>query len=160
MDGRVRRIADAVAGGLRRVERRIGAEREGRSAWVWLGPLISVVGTFVLALKVSADGGLGPAAALPLAIVLSLFMGGMSIAYLAAAAADLRDAEAEDGGGGDDGRGPDRPAPAPPRPRRPPVLRWVEVASVRRDHAGDGAAPEARPDREPEPAGGSRRGRR
>lgn len=158
MGGGVRRIPDAVAGGLHRFERAIGAEREGRSPWVWLGPLISFVGTFVLALKVSADGGLGLAAGLPLAIVLSLFMGGMSVAYLGAAAGDLRDAEADDGGGGGNERGPDRPAPPPPR--RPSVLRWVEVVSVHRDHPGDHAGRAAEPDRELEPAGGSRRCRR
>lgn len=150
-----RRIPDAIGRGLHRFEHLIGAEREGRSAWVWLGPLITIVGTFVLAMKVSGDGGLGLAASLPLAFILCTFMGGMSIAYLTAAAADLRDSEADDDGGGGDGgggRGPDRPTR--PRPGRSDVLRWVEVVSVRRDPSGDSAPPAER-DREPERVGGA-----
>ena len=124
---RMRGAGAAVAALLGRLERRIGADREGRSPWVWAGPAITLVGTFALAVRVETDGGMGVAASLPLALVLSLFMGGMSVAYLTAAAADARDAQAPDDG--PDHRGPDHPQPPRP-PGRRAVRRWVEIVSV------------------------------
>jgi hypothetical protein len=153
----IRRLRVGLGRGLRRFERSIGAEREGRSPWVWAVPLVTVVGTIVLTIKVAGDGGLSLAAALPLALLLSLFMGGMSVAYLAAAAADMRDAQAPDDGGGNGG-GPHRPSPPTP-PRRPAVRRWVEIVSVHRERDGNGPSHDGEQDKVLEAAGRSRRDR-
>jgi hypothetical protein len=67
-------------------ERRIGADRPGRSGLVWLGPLASAVGAFVMLAWFALFG--------------ALILGGLSVSYLAAFAGDERDAEDRAGSGG------------------------------------------------------------
>lgn len=73
------------------LERRLGADRPGRNGWVWLVPLLSAVGTFLIVIWLDQSGDLGFWIRLPIAVLGALFMGGMSAAYLAAFAADARD---------------------------------------------------------------------
>ena len=81
---------------LRGLERRFGADRPGRSGLVWLGPLISSVGAVVLLTWFGHIGGLGVGELLPIGLFGGLVLGGLSVSYLAAFAADERDAQARD----------------------------------------------------------------
>jgi hypothetical protein len=89
-------LSSATSRRARGFERAIGAERPGRSPWVWLGPAINVAAPYVLFL--THFGEVDIWARLAIATVAALFMGGMSVAYLAAFAADARDASADEGG--------------------------------------------------------------
>jgi hypothetical protein len=68
---------------LHRFERAAGLYRPGRSPWVWIGPGINVVGSLVMVMWLGIAYDLGWAATIPSAIVLALFMGAMSAAFLA-----------------------------------------------------------------------------
>lgn len=78
---------------LHRFERAAGLYRPGRSPWVWIGPAINVVGSFVMVMWVGIANDLGWAATIPTAIVLALFMGAMSAAFLANWEDDAEDDE-------------------------------------------------------------------
>ena len=93
--GRVLRV-------LRGLEHRLGADRPGRSGLVWLGPLISAVGAVVLLTLFGHIGGLGVEQSLPIGLFGGLVLGGLSVSYLAAFAADERDAEARERDQGSD----------------------------------------------------------
>jgi hypothetical protein len=126
----------AFTSGVRRFERSIGAERPGRSPWVWLGPALNVVAPYALFL--THFGELDLFTRLLIATVASVFMGGLSVAYLAAFAGDARDTAADGAGvawpersdteeGADDGgRGRD----AWPRRTGAPGARPLQVARV------------------------------
>ena len=81
---------------LRRWERRLGADRPGRSGWVWLGPIVTAVGAFVMLAVFGRIGGIGIEAWLPIGLLGALILGGLSLSYLFAFAADARDAEAHE----------------------------------------------------------------
>lgn len=78
---------------LGRWERRIGADRPGRSHLVWLGPLITALGAFVMLAGFARSGGIGVEGWLPIGLLGSLLLGGLSTSYLCAFAADARDAD-------------------------------------------------------------------
>ncbi|TMD02355.1 MAG: hypothetical protein E6J03_09660 [Chloroflexi bacterium] len=77
------------------LEHRLGVDRPGRSLVVWLGPLLTAVGTFVMLAWAIHIGGLGIEAWLPIGLFGALILGGLSVSYLFAFAADARDAEAD-----------------------------------------------------------------
>jgi hypothetical protein len=79
---------------LQRLERQVGADRPGRSPLVWLGPLFTAVGAFVMLAWAVHIGGLGIEGWLPIGLFGALILGGLSVSYLFAFAADARDAEA------------------------------------------------------------------
>jgi hypothetical protein len=81
---------------LRRLERKLGADREGRTLWVWTVPAATVIVTFFVLAFVGVQGKVDLALTVPMALVLSLFLGSLSAFYLTAASADERDQE-EDG---------------------------------------------------------------
>jgi hypothetical protein len=83
---------------LRDWERRLGADRPGRSGLVWLGPLVSAAGAFVMLALFAHSGGLGVEQWLPVGLFGALILGGLSVSYLAAFAGDARDAEDRAGG--------------------------------------------------------------
>jgi hypothetical protein len=85
-----------MANPLHGLEERLGAERPGRSWVVWLGPLVTAIGTFVMLAWAIHIGGLGIEAWLPIGLFGALILGGLSVSYLFAFAADARDAEAAD----------------------------------------------------------------
>lgn len=76
-----------IPGVLRRFERAVGARREDRSLWAWSVPLFTMAVTFVLVM-VAHPGDLPLLSRLPVAIIGSMFMGGMSLTYLLASGED------------------------------------------------------------------------
>jgi hypothetical protein len=95
---------------LRRLERKLGADREGRTLWVWAVPASTVVITFVVLAFIGVQGKVDLSLTLPMALVLSVFLGSLSAIYLTAASSDERDQE----DGSDDRRGPGSPPEGPP----------------------------------------------
>jgi len=95
---------------LRRLDDRLGIDHSGRSEWVWLGPLGTLLGTIALICAVGVSSGVGAALYVPIGLVLAVVMAGMSIAYMTPKA----DVEPGDGGDG----GPEAQSPEPPWYRR------------------------------------------
>lgn len=92
---------------LRTLERKLGADREGRTLWVWVVPASTLVITFGILAVIGVEGKVDLALTLPMALVLSLFLGSLSAFYLTAASSDERDKD----DGPDDRRGPPQPSP-------------------------------------------------
>jgi hypothetical protein len=115
-DGRVERRRHGLFGwlppALRTLERKLGADREGRTLWVWIVPASTLVVTFVILAFIGVQGKVDLALTLPMALVLSLFLGSLSAFYLTAASSDERD---KDDGPDDRGR-PRVPPEKPPPP--------------------------------------------
>jgi len=107
---------------LRRLERRLGADREGRTLWVWVVPAATLVITFVVLAFIGVQGKVDLALTLPMALTLSVFLGSLSAFYLTAASSDERDGD----DGPDDHPGPTSPPPGPRLPggaaTPPPVV--------------------------------------
>lgn len=95
---------------LRTLERKLGADREGRTLWVWIVPAFTLVITFAVLAFIGIQGQVDLGLTLPMAFVLSLFLGSLSAFYLTAASSDERDKD----DGPDERRGPE------PRPELPP----------------------------------------
>jgi hypothetical protein len=93
---------------LRRLERKLGADREGRTLWVWTVPAATVIVTFVVLAFIGMQDKVDLALTLPMALVLSVFLGSLSAVYLTAASSDERDREED---GPDDRRRPTDPLP-------------------------------------------------
>ena len=83
---------------LHHLEHRLGADRPGRSGLVWLGPLVTTVASFVMLAWAVHIGGFGVEAWLPIGLFGAAILGGLSVSYLFAFAADARDAEADGSG--------------------------------------------------------------
>lgn len=96
---------------LRTLERKLGADREGRTLWVWTVPAITLVVTFTVLAFIGVEGQVDLGLTLPMAFVLSVFLGSLSAFYLTAASSDERDKD----DGPDERRGPG-PRPEPPAP--------------------------------------------
>ncbi len=105
---------------LRRLERKLGADREGRTLWVWVVPATTVVVTFAVLAFIGVQGKVDLSLTIPMALTLSLFLGSLSAFYLTAASSDERDKDDDF----DDRRGPDAPPEQPPPedPTTPAVL--------------------------------------
>lgn len=97
---------------LRTLERKLGADREGRTLWVWVVPASTFVVTFVVLAFIGIQGQVDLSLTLPMALVLSVFLASLSAFYLTAASADERDKD----DGPDDRRGPGTPPPQLPPP--------------------------------------------
>ncbi len=95
---------------LRLLERKLGADREGRTLWVWAVPAATVVITFAVLAFIGVQGQVDLGLTLPMALVLSVFLGSLSAIYLTAPAADERDQDDPP----DDRRGPGLPPDGPP----------------------------------------------
>lgn len=95
---------------LRRLEHKLGADREGRSLWVWVVPAATIVITFAVLVVIGIEGSVDLDLTIPMALTLSLFLGSLSAFYLTAASSDERDID-------DD---PDDRRDAGPPPRTPP----------------------------------------
>jgi hypothetical protein len=108
---------------LRRLEHRLGAERDDRTLWIWMVPATTVVVTFVILAFIGMEGKVDLALTIPMALVLSLFLGSLSAFYLTAASSDERDADNDDGGR--------RPVPVAPSSPPPQAARRVDVGPPR-----------------------------
>jgi hypothetical protein len=107
---------------LRRLERKLGADREGRTLWVWIVPALTLVITFVVLAFIGIQGQVDLGLTLPMAFVLSIFLGSLSAFYLTAASSDERDKD--DGPDERPGSGPIPELPPPPDTQvTPAVLR-------------------------------------
>lgn len=95
---------------LRSLERKLGADREGRTLWVWVVPAATVVISFAVLAFIGAQGQVDLTLTLPMALVLSVFLGSLSAIYLTAASSDERDED----DGPDNRSGPDAPPRGPP----------------------------------------------
>jgi hypothetical protein len=95
---------------LRRLERKLGSDREGRTLWVWMVPASTVVITFAMLAFIGIQGQVDLSLTLPMALVLSVFLGSLSAIYLTAPSSDERDQDDPP----DDRRGPGIPPPEPP----------------------------------------------
>ena len=126
-----------VARALRRLEHRLGAQRDDRTLWIWTVPAATVVITFVILAFLGVQGKVDLALTVPMALVLSLFLGSLSAFYLTAASSDERDADDDDGG-----RPPVPVAPAGPPPE---ATRLPGVTVPRRPSTADGTVDEKRP---------------
>ena len=112
VEQRSRSPSGRLARALRTLERKLGADREGRTLWVWVVPAATPVVTFVILAFIGVQGKVDLALTLPMAFVLSLFLGVLSAFYLTAASSDERDK--------DDGPdGPSRPKIPPDEPPPP-----------------------------------------
>ncbi|HET9050166.1 MAG TPA: hypothetical protein VFO60_00590 [Candidatus Dormibacteraeota bacterium] len=135
---------------IRRFERATGLYRPGRSPWVWIGPGVNVVGSLVMIGWVGIAYDLGWAATIPTAVVLSLFMGIMSAAFLANWEDDAEEDErradealSEPNPPGGSGSGVSAPPEPPLRPAGAALPAEPAAATARDEHEV----------REPEPVG-------
>jgi hypothetical protein len=118
-----------LPGALRTVERKLGADREGRTLWVWIVPASTLVVTFAILAFVGIEGRVDLGLTLPMAFVLSLFLASLSAFYLTAASSDERDID--DGPDGRRGPGPPPDEPTPPHTTvGPAVVRLPGPAPV------------------------------
>lgn len=125
---------------LRRLEHRLGAERDDRTLWIWMVPASTVVITFVILAFIGMEGKVDLYLTIPMALVLSIFLGSLSAFYLTAASSDERDADDDDGGR--------RPTPITPPGPSPHSARPVPASP-----AQPSPAVEAVHERSPEVAG-------
>jgi hypothetical protein len=73
----------ALVAAIRRLERRAGLYRPGRSPWVWvLGPGLNLAGTVAVTLWVGVSAGLGWGITVPLALFCGVAMGIMAWAFI------------------------------------------------------------------------------
>ena len=84
---------------LRRLEHKLGAQRDDRTLWVWVVPAATVVVTFVVLAFIGMAGNVDLLLTIPMALTLSVFLGSLSAFYLTAASSDERDEEEDDDGG-------------------------------------------------------------
>jgi hypothetical protein len=110
---------------LRGLEHRLGARRDDRTLWVWLVPVATLVITFVVLAFIGMAGSVDLALTIPMALVLSVFLGALSAFYLTAASSDEHDRD-------DDDRR--RPPSAPPTD--PPARPGARVVSSSPTHSG------------------------
>jgi hypothetical protein len=99
-------------------------------------PAATVVITFAILLVIGVQGSVDLSLTIPMAVVLSVFLGSLSAIYLTAASADERDQD-----GGPD----DRPGPRVPPPDPPPGDVPVPIVRV--------PSPSPRPVEQPTPVG-------
>jgi hypothetical protein len=121
---------------LRRLEHRLGANRDDRTLWVWVVPAATVVVTFLILAFIGMQGKVDLFLTVPMALTLSVFLGSLSAFYLTAASSDENE-------GDDDDR---RPGPAAPQGPSPMSAPSVVVPPPRRP------SPEPKAD-EPAPVG-------
>jgi len=102
----------------------MGADREDRTLWVWAVPVVTVVVTFAVLLFIGIQGAVDLFLTIPMAVVLSVFLGTLSAIYLTAASSDERDDD-----GPDDRRGSGAAAPSSPPPDGAAVRAVVRTPS-------------------------------
>jgi hypothetical protein len=136
-----------IEAGLRRLERKIGIDREGRTVWVWLMP--PAIG-LVTACLVPFMPGLPDSMSFIYRITLSIFgfftMTAITSIYLISFDNDHNQQAQVDGP--EQTRGDDRGPEAPPAPSGPPAPEWshhLETVPEAEDERSERGAGEERP---------------
>jgi hypothetical protein len=78
---------------LRRLEHKLGGQRDDRTLWVWSVPAATVIVTFVVLGFIGMQGKVDLLVTIPMALVLAVFLGSLSAFYLTAASSDERDVD-------------------------------------------------------------------
>ena len=139
---------------FRRLERRLGIDREGRTVWVWLlPPCIGIVSAVLVAFMPGLPDNLGWVYRLPFSIFALLTMTLIASIYLITFDNDHNQQAAvdDDPGKGDDG--PERP---PVRPDSPPPKWLTALRKVDEPAPDDGDRAEESARRERVPVGAPR----
>lgn len=117
-------LSDALGRRLRRLDARLHIDHQGRSEWVWAGPVLTLLGTVALVVVFGIRSGIDAAMYVPLALLLGAAMAGMSIAYMTPASDDQNPPPDDGGHDHDPGAGPPPPQPTAAPPRKHPVPSW------------------------------------
>jgi hypothetical protein len=136
-------LKDRLAALFRRLERRLGIDREGRSVWVWLlPPCIGIVSAVLVAFMPGLPDDVGWVYRVPFSFFALVTMTAIASIYLITFDNDHNQQAAVDDG---PGRGDDGPEP-PPGPSGSPPPRWLsaldaveDAAPEHPDHAGEEA---------------------
>ena len=141
-------IKERLAALFRRLEGRLGIDREGRSVWVWLlPPCIGIVSAVLVAFMPGLPNDVGWIYRLPFSFFALLTMTAIASIYLITFDNDHNQQAAVDD---DPGRGDDGPGP-PPVPSGSPPPRWLTAPKVEEkmrdeaDHADESAPRERVP---------------
>jgi hypothetical protein len=139
-------IKERLAALFRRLEGRLGIDREGRSVWVWLlPPGVGIVSAALVAFMPGLPSDVGWVYRLPFAFFALLTMTAIASIYLITFDNDHNQQASVDD---DPGRSDEGPGP-PPLPSGSPSPRWLTAIKVEekvRDEAGhpDESAPRER----------------
>jgi hypothetical protein len=115
---RITGIGDALNGGLRRLDSKLGIDHAGRSEWVWAVPGLTFLGTLAMILYMGMRTEMGIGIAIPVGLIGAAFMGGLSVAYMT---------PVEEGADAERGHGEDaRVQSKPPAGDGPPTW-WTSV---------------------------------
>jgi hypothetical protein len=127
-------ISDRLAVFFRRIERRLGIDREGRTVWVWLlPPGVGVVSAALVAFMPGLPSDVGLVYRLLFAFFALLTMTAIAAIYLITFDNDHNQQAAVDDepGHGDDGPG------SPPIPPGSPSPQWLNALDKVRDEVPD-----------------------
>jgi hypothetical protein len=114
-----------VEAGLRRLERKIGIDREGRTVWVWLlPPAIGLLTGFLVPFMPGLPDSMGLVDRLTLSVFGFLTMTAIASIYLISFDNDHNQQAPVDGP--EQARGDDRGPEAPPAPSEPPSPGWIQ----------------------------------
>lgn len=128
-------IDDRLAVFFRRLERRLGIDREGRTVWVWLlPPGVGVVSALLVAFMPGLPNDVGLVYRLLFAFFALLTMTAIASIYLITFDNDHNQQAAIDD---EPGRGDDGPG-SPPIPPGSPSPQWLSAIDTVRDEVPDG----------------------
>jgi hypothetical protein len=120
-------VKERLAALFRRLEGRLGIDREGRTVWVWLlPPCIGIVSAVLVAFMPGLPNDVGWVYRLPFAFFALLTMTAIASIYLITFDNDHNQSAAVDD---DPGRGDDGPE-SPPLPSGSPPPRWLSALEV------------------------------
>jgi hypothetical protein len=129
-------IKERLAALFRRIERRLGIDREGRTVWVWLlPPGVGIVSAVLVAFMPGLPTDVGWVYRLPFSFFALVTMTAIAAIYLITFDNDHNQQAATDD---ETGRGDDGPEKPPIRPDVPPP-QWVTVIRKVDDPTPDGA---------------------
>lgn len=147
-------IKERLAAFFRRLERRLGIDREGRTVWVWLlPPCIGIVSAVLVGFMPGLPNDAGWVYRLPFAIFALLTMTAIASIYLITFDNDHNQQAAVDD---EPGRADDGPETPPVRPNAPPPRWLTTVRKVEEPALEDGDRAEESARRERVPAGAPR----
>lgn len=146
-------IKERLAALFRRLEGRLGIDREGRSVWVWLlPPGIGIVSAALVAFMPGLPSDVGWVYRLPFAFFALLTMTAIASIYLITFDNDHNQQASVDD---DPGRRDDGPSP-PPVPSGSPPPRWLTAIKVEEKVRDESGHPDESAPRERVPAGAAR----